>query len=504
MASKLSHILSGLTFLSAVNAASAQTALTRAGKGIEYKAEAQVTASDGQTPLWLGANRQGLSSVKGDNGYLRAGIFRSATHDTLHNWRIGYGADIAVPYNFTSSFVIQQLYADFDYKKLRLSAGSKERPMQLKNNELSSGSQTFGINARPVPQIRVELPEYLSITGRSNWAAIKGHFGYGMLTDGGWQESYVVPGHHYAKKALYHTKAGYLRIGNEEKFPLVFEGGLEMACLFGGTVYNLIGREGVLDEKLEMGHGPKDFIDAIFGTGSDATDGEYANSAGNTLGSWLFSLSYKGKDWKLRAYYDHFFEDHSMMFFQYGWQDGLLGVEFTAPRNPAVTSLVYEYINTSYQSGPVYHDHTTAIPDQVSGSDNYYNHNLYAGWQHWGQAIGNPLFVSPLYNRNGRLDFTGNRFKAHHFGLSGDPATGLHYRLLYSYMRNWGTYSSPFEDVRYNSSFLAEAHYSPSHIGRLDTRGWQFGAAFALDRSKQYGNNTGFRLTVRKTGVLTK
>lgn len=504
MAFKLSHILSGLTFLLGVTAAPAQTALTRAGKGIAYNAEAQVTASDGQTPLWLSANRHGLSSVKGDNGYLRAGIFRPAAHDSLHNWRIGYGADIAVPYNFTSGFVVQQLYADFDYKKLRLSAGSKERPMQLKNNELSSGSQTFGINARPVPQIRVELPEYLSITGRSNWAAIKGHFGYGMLTDGSWQESYVVPGHHYAKKALYHTKAGYLRIGNEEKFPLVFEGGLEMACLFGGTIYNPVGREGLFDDRLEMGNGPKDFIDAIFGTGSDATDEDYANSAGNTLGSWLFSLSYKGKGWKLRAYYDHFFEDHSMMFFQYGWRDGLLGVEFTAPRNPVLTSLVYEYVNTAYQSGPVYHDHTAAIPDQISGTDNYYNHNLYAGWQHWGQAIGNPLFLSPLYNRNGRLDFTGNRFRAHHLGLSGDPAKGLHYRLLYSYMRNWGTYASPFEDVRYSSSFLAEANYSPSRIGRLDTHGWQIGAAFALDRSKQYGNNTGFRMTIRKTGILTR
>lgn len=81
------------------------------------------------------------------------------------------------------------------------------------------------------------------------------------------------------------------------------------------------------------------------------------------------------------------------MFLQYGWLDGMVGFEIKLPQNRFVSDVVYEYLKTTYQSGPLYHDHTEAIPDQISAGDNYYNHNLYCGWQHWGQAIGNPLLV---------------------------------------------------------------------------------------------------------------
>lgn len=497
-----------LTLFGAV-AACAQSVFTGLGKGITYKTEAQITVSDGLSPLWLNANKHGLSSVAGDNGYLRAGICRSVRADSARHWRIGYGADFAAAYNFTSGFVVQQLYADFEYKKVRLSVGSKERTAPLKNDELSSGSQALGINARPVPEARLELPEYVSLTGKSDWVAVKGHIGYGMMTDGRWQEDHVgldAEGRkqHYAKRVLYHSKAGYLRVGNEEKFPLVFEGGLEMACQFGGTAYNPVGRSGIYGERLEMGNGLKDFWNAFFSSGGDATDEEYTNAAGNTVGSWQLSLAYKGKGWGVRAYYDHYFEDHSMMFLEYGWRDGLLGLELTCPENRFVSSVVYEYVNTTYQSGPVYHDHTESIPDQISGADNYYNHNLYQGWQHWGQAIGNPLFTSPLYNRDGSLAFAGNRFRAHHIGVSGDPVPGLHYRLLYSYMSNWGRYAMPYADVKYDNSFLCEIGYRFSRLGRLRADGWSVAAAFALDRGAQIGDNTGFQLTLRKTGVLTK
>ncbi len=50
--------------------------------------------------------------------------------------------------------------------------------------------------------------------------------------------------------------------------------------------------------------------------GYDASDGEgYHNVAGNTLGSWVFRINYDADSWKLGFYGDHFFEDHSAMFF---------------------------------------------------------------------------------------------------------------------------------------------------------------------------------------------
>lgn len=483
----------------------AQNAWQRAAHHIEYNAELQGTFSDNQTPLWLNANRYGLSSLDKSNGYLRAGIFRQANNDSTSKWRIGYGADIAVAANFTSTFVIQQLYADFDYRLVRLTVGAKEQPMAFKNKELSSGGQTFGINARPIPQVRIGLPNYWNISGRANWAAIRGYIAYGMMTDGRFAEDYAAPTANYAKKALFHAKAGYLRLGNEDKFPLTFEGGLEMACTFGGTIYNAQSSNGIINEKIEMGHSIGDFIDATFGTGGDVTDGEgYANATGNTVGSWLLRLNYKGKNWRASVYYDHFFEDHSQMFLQYGWLDGMIGAEVELPTNRFVSSLVYEYVKTTYQSGAVYHDHTAEIPDQISGRDNYYNHNLYTGWQHWGQSLGNALYVSPLYNQNGFFTFTGNRFKAHHIGINGDPTNTLHYRLLYTHERNLGTYAVPFEKARTTDSFLAEARISPNRLGKVNLEGWHLGLALGFDRGDLIGNNLGFQFIISRTGLLTK
>jgi len=466
------------------------TALRQAVKSPSYRVQMQATLDDGFAPLWLNANRYGRTDVKGTGGHIAFGLFHSAESDSLRKWRIGYGLELLLTANYGVRFYVQQAFADFDYKRIRLSVGSKERLPQMKNPELSSGSQTFGINARPIPEMRFELPEYLPL---ARWAAIKGHFGYGILTDGRWQRDYVdtSAGYHYSRRAFYHSKAGYLRLGNSDRFPLVFEGGLEMACIFGGIIHRAdLGNGG--ETKLKTGI--KDFIKAIYSGGSDITDGDYPNSQGNTVGSWLLSLKYEGNGWAMRAYYDHYFEDHSQMFWQYGWLDGLIGLEFTLPKNPAATTFVYEHLRTTYQSGPIYHDQTEDISTQISAADNYYNHSLCAGWQHWGQAIGNALYTSPIYYANGSLAFTGNRFVAHHFGLCGDPLPTLHYRLLYSYMSNYGNYNRPYPEPRYLNSFLAEVRYSPTRF-----RGWSATAAFGLDRGRQIGNNTGGQLTLTKT-----
>lgn len=486
--------------------AQAQTALSRAAHHTGYAVEANVTASSGDTPFWLTANKYGVNAVKSSNGYLRASLISPIEADsTKHKWHMGYGLDLQAAYRAQSAFFVQQCYAEAQYKLVRLTLGAKQQPMALKDAALSTGGQTLGINARPVPAFRLELPDYWNITGRGNWAAVRGHISYGMMTDGGFQADYVGDNAnaHYAKKTLLHTKAGYMRLGNKEKFPFVVEGGIEMATEFGGTAYNSLTWDGTSTHPIQMKHGIKDFVNATLGTGGDDTDGNgYANAAGNTLGSWLARATWYAPDWSLSVYYDHYFEDHSQMFLQYGWLDGMVGIEATLPKNPIVDKVVYEFVKTTYQSGPVYHDHTPEIPDQISGQDNYYNHNLYAGWQHWGQALGNPLFTSPLYNHTQDLTFTSNRFRANHIGLSGSPTSALHYRVLYTHQRSLGTYSVPFTRARHQHSALAEVSYAPTKIGKLDLSGWNVCAAFAIDRGTLLKHNTGFQLSISKTGKL--
>ena len=484
---------------------------------LHYKVEMQSTLSSGDhTPLWLNANRYGLSSLKTANGYLRGAVSRPVEADADRRWGVGYMLDVAVPAGFTSHFVVQQAYGEVRWLKGLLTVGSKEYPMELKNNELSSGSQTLGINARPIPQVRLALPDYWTVPHTRNWLALKGHIAYGRQTDSRWQEDFTDNqfGSRYVKGALYHSKAGYLRIGPRN---VTLELGLEMACQFGGTTYLNDGSGVTINNKSDLSA----FIHALFPGGSDAkeagTTGVYENADGNHVGSWVARLNVDQPSWCASLYADHFFEDHSSMFFMdydgygtganwnvkeksryflYDLKDIMLGVELQLKRVPWLSNIVVEYLCTKYQSGPVYHDHTKNVSTHISGRDDYYNHSKQSGWQHWGMVMGNPLFLSPIYNGSGDIKVKNNRFVAWHFGISGNPAAGLHYRVLATTQKGYGTYNLLYPDPRYDVSLLAEGAYTFPKTSFFD--GWSVKAAVGWDHGEIYGKQTGFQLTVTK------
>ena len=468
---------------------------------LQYRAEMQGTLAGGDhSPLWLNANKYGLSSLKKANGYIRGAIQRPLSNDDGRRWGVGYGVDLALAAGFTSTLVIQQAYIEARWLKGVLTVGAKEQPMELKNQELSSGSQTLGINARPVPQVRIALPDYWSIPGTRNWLALKGHIAYGMTTDDRWQKDFKAPNTRYTENTLYHSKAGYLRIGPKN---ITFELGLEMASQFGGKSYMYEnGVEKVYDNSSNL----KAFWNALIPGGSDATDGNFKNVEGNQLGSWVMRLNFDQPTWNIGVYADQFFEDHSMMthfsksgdgYFRYDFKDWLLGVELKLKQTRWLEGVVVEYLYSKYQGGPVYHDHTANVDIQISGRDNYYNHHLFTGWQHWGQVMGNPLYRSPLYNDDRKIEVEHNRFKAWHLGFNGSPIDGLHYRVLATWQRSFGSYyylpPTPVENV----SLLAEASYALRH-------GWLVKGAFAMDNGKLRGESYGVQLSVIKTGIIGK
>lgn len=483
-------------------------------EGLGYKVEMQGSVSNDRTPLWLNANRYGLSSIEKNNGYLRAAVERPLATDTFRRWGLGYGLDLAAAYHYTSKPIVQQAYAEGRWLKGVLTVGSKQWPMEMKNNRLSSGSQTLGINARPVPQVRLALGRWWNVFGL-RWLALKGHVAYGMLTDDGWEKDFTHQKSKYTENVLYHSKAGYLRFGNPSSYmPLSAEIGLEMASLFGGTAHISDGKGGLRAVKGNTGLSA--FKDAFIPGGSDATDGDYKNVEGDQLGSWVGRINYDADTWRLSFYYDKFFEDHSAMFqmdydgygegsewnkkkkhryLLYDFKDKMLGLEFNMKYGTWLRDVVVEYLYTEYQSGPVYHDHTQGVSDHIGGRDNFYNHNLYAGWQHWGQAMGNPLYTSPIYNEDGAILFSNNRFKAFHFGASGNPTENLGYRLLATYQEGLGTYDKPYTKKRHNVSFLVEAAYTLP-------KGWMVTADYGMDFGSILGHNYGFQLTVAKSGLF--
>lgn len=469
------------------------------------------------TPLWQNANRYGMGSTQKNNGYLQAGVYSPVPADSVRRWGFGYGLSLVGAWRAVSPFYVQEAYAEARWLKGTLTVGSKEYPMELKNNRLSSGSQTLGINARPVPQVRLALPRYWTFA--KGWLGLKGHIAYGIATDGGWQERFTTGASRYSKKVLYHSKAGYLKVGNTARFPLSVELGLESACLFGGDFYRRRA-DGGLDHWSEP-HDFGAFVDAFLPNDKNKGTDSYMNVPGNQIGSWVARVSYEAPSWQLGVYVDHFFEDHSAMFFAdydgygegdrwnvkennryltYGLKDLLLGAELKLKRFRYINNVVLEYVCTKYQSGPIFHDHTAAIPDHLGGRDDYYNHTLYVGWQHWGQVMGNPLYRSPLYNTNGEIYIEDNRFVAWHAGVSGDPAPQVGYRLLATLQKGYGTYARPYPDPRRNFSLLAEATYTFAASSALG--GWAVTGSFGLDSGRLLGGSGAFQLTLTKTGGI--
>ncbi len=511
--------------LPTLHSGTATAQIKRLGSDIHYGASLQGVASSGDTaPFWFSSNRYGLGSIQTKNALLRADIARDVMADSLRHWRLGYGTSLVGAVGHDSHFILQQLYADVQYKAIRLSVGQKERPMELKNQRLSSGALTSGINARPIPQVRLELPDFWNIPGTKGWLALKAHVAYGAFTDNGWQSENRGKRGQYARNVLYHSKAGFLKIGNTEKFPLTLTGGLEIFSQFGGEVWNAQVRDddksGYDGKHVVIGHNFRQFWDAFFLTGSDAGDGDYKNVSGNQLGSWHLSLDYETKKWSARIYAEHFFEDHSGMFFLdydgygsgeewnqkkdrsyilYDLKDILLGAEVRLNTFPWLNNIVYEYINTQYQSGSIYHDHSKLLSDHIGGVDNYYNHGTYTGWHHAGRGIGSPLLLSPAYTTGQRIYFMHNRVTTHHIGFKGQPMQELGYRLLWTHEKSLGTYSSPLPDPKRGNFLLTELTYAPRQL-----KGLSLTASYGMNYGSLLGKSHGAMLTLSYNGILNK
>ena len=487
-------IICGLFLCTSISGQTENSSLT-------YHVELGATAGNGTyAPLWFTGNRYGLGSTNPNSGYLLAGI--SYEKQFKRGWRIEAGLDMAGGIHQAQDVFIHQIYSDFSWKMLTLSIGSKERPgfPLTKNTALSSGMMVEGPNTQPIPQIRGEIKEFLNVPGTKGWLAFKGHIAYGSFTDNGWQKEFVRPGQYFTKDVLYHSKSLMLRLGNKEKLPLEFEFGLLMATQFGGDRYLKL-EDGSTEKVLDMPDNLKAYWKAFFpqAGGSDTPEGEQVNVEGNMLGSWNFALNYYLGQWKFRAYLEHYFEDTSQMFWEYGrWKDGQIGIEITLPKNRWVSSILWEGMSTKDQTGPILYDSFAgSLGYQISAGDNYYNNYCYQAWQHWGQGMGNPLLPGPIYNKDGKITFKSNRVRANHLGIEGNPSDEWNYRILVSFARHWGTYSTPLDKQRKQFSSLYEVTYSPQWA-----KGWSTSVSMGLDRGNYLGNSTGGMLSIKKTGSI--
>lgn len=467
---------------------------------LDLRGELNFTLGGGEySPFWFANNTYGVGSIEKNNGYLRLSAVKPMNRETRWDW--GAGVDLIGGFRRESPFNIQQLYGEIRYRCLDLMIGQKEIPGYVNDAKLSMGNLLYSNNAMPVPQVRAGIFNYADIWGTKGWLGIRGYIAFGKFSDSKWIRNWVEDGL-YPQQALYHSKGLWLRNGNPDKFPLTFEAGIEMATQFGGTVRyykysNGFNKPTIVVSKMPTGF--KAFWKALVPLGGDSSTalGEQNNIQGNFLGNWTFVLAWTPKaDWSIRAYYEHYFEDHSMLYIDYPWKDGMWGVEVKLPKNRFVSKAVYEFINAKDQSGAAYWDKRPELPIQVSGADCYYEHYLYGSWQNWGRTIGTPLAISPIYGDH-TLSLLSSRFQAYHLGFEGQPTDDIGYRVLLTYSRHWGTYHNPLPDVATSVNFLAEVNWKPRNIRLL--RGWEGTLSIGADGGDLLGKNFGVQLSIAKT-----
>lgn len=387
----------------------AQVARAQDG-AVQYRATLAAAAARQDTlPMWQTANQFGVVDRAGTNGMLRFGAYVSPA-----DWKgLTYagGADLVARVSEHSSVFIQQLYGEVKYGLFLLRAGRKEETAGVIHPSLSLGSTTLGTNAAPVTKVSLSWPDYVSIPGTSAFFGIKGYLGHGWL--GGTR---VVDG------TLLHEKNVYLRLGFPD-WPVKGWGGIMHYVTWGGTHVD--------PEIGDLPSGFDDYLRVFFVQGASedsAVNPEITNVLGNSLGAYHFGLDVQLRGVSIRVHRQFYLEDTVSLEFRNAL-DGLWGLSFTFDDRRIVSGLLYEHVNTIRQSSKA---------DEPRGTDNYYNHFLYAtGWTHRGQALSLPV----ISTNNRYVGNYNNILLAHHVGIEGMIPGPIDYRLLFTYSRNYGAHS---------------------------------------------------------------
>ena len=350
---------------------------------------------------------------------------------------------------------------------------------------LSSGSLIRGNNNIPIPQISLNIPKYkkYKILNHNLW--IKAGFSHGWFSKG----EYINPPYLH-EKFLYIKKI----INNNNEISL----GLVHEAIWGGKT-------------ISHGNQPesfKDYLRVIFALPASNTGslGDQKNAIGNHLGIWDLSYSKKYLNKIINFYYQHPFEDKSGAFQHFFDElkrltltsksfDGLFGIEIKNNMANFISIFLYEYLNTTYQSG------SSPQSDSSYGWDSYYNHYLYStGWTYKGGSISNPLFTL------GRLDKEGdyvsnNRIRAHHIGLKGSLSNKVKHKFFFTFSKNYGTYWDRhlFKNKEKTYKYVSGLNQFSALI-QLDfinlIRNANITFSYAIDRGDVIKNSKGFQLSI--------
>lgn len=228
--------------------------------------------------------------------------------------------------------------------------------------------------------------------------------------------------------------------------------------------------------------------------GSSALKTDQVNALGNHILSQSMKVEYCISNFSVSGYWHNISEDSpKFMTNTMNKPDGLWGISIRNNTFPIIKGLVYEYLNSTDQSGP-FHDKDGIV---YGGNDGYFGNSVYKnGWTYFSRTIGTPFLSSPVYNKNGGVSIVNSRVQVHHIGLEGD-VHGYNYKALCSFSKNYGNYWAPYPEMIRNTSLLLEVKKQFPKLSHIE-----MGCSVGADIGKLYGNSIGCMVSVRKRGNL--
>jgi hypothetical protein len=433
-----------------------------------------LTSTGVYSPFWLQSRQFGKISSHSNSADVMLGINKEyGNSGRLFDY--GFKADLLLQTDKkNTNLYFHELYAKVRFSVFDLTVGSREEHLGNQDSTLSSGGLLFSQNARPMPKITAGIEHFTTIPFTFGLLEIKGALSHGWYTD----DTYTL-------NQLLHHKYAYLRVGG--KLPVHFQYGLDHVAQWGGNV---------------PAHGEQpvnlNAYKSIFlgrSGGEDATVNDQLNALGNHIISQSTRLDVDILDFKISGYWQNISEDGPIriIYKSMNRPDGLWGITIRNRNFPFVKGILYEYLNTTDQSGP-YHDKDGIV---YGGADNYLNNGIYlSGWTYYSRTMGTPFITSPLYNTNGEISIINNRVQVHHFGIEGE-VLGYNYKILSSFSKNYGSYNYPYTEMKPSASVLLEVNKRIPKLANIDVSG-----SIGADFGTLYGNSAGCLISIRKTGDL--
>lgn len=436
------------------------------GWNVDWYGSARLAGTSGEyMPFWARTGEDGILPVR-SSGLMTAGADVSYRHS--NGIYFAAGANLAGALAQKSVLntkpvygMVDRLYVSGGWKMLHLDVGMKPRQREFSDLSISGGNFIYSRNTRNMPGINA-WSDWIYFE-KGHWFGFRGNIAHYQYID-----------NRYVKGAYVHNKGLAIKIALGRKVDI--SGGLDHWAQWGGN-------------SPKYGRQPVSFIDfyrvlmAQHG-GEDATASDRLNVLGNHLGREWARLDWRHERFTMSFQYDKPFEDGSGVRLK-NIPDGIWSVQCSFnDRDAAVTDIVFEYINTTWQSGPEHDRAATeeekknqaedeAYKDRVvlGGCDNYFGNSEYkSGWTNHGRTIGLPLILSAAPGEDGIVMTTVNtRVRAFHAAIRGNFAKELPYAFKGTFSLNYGRYNQA------ETSFFV-------------SRPWQLSLAFELGLKRFMSN----------------